>query len=241
MTTTAAIISIGDELLSGKIEDQNTSFLLNHLNQQGINISCTLMLPDEVHIISRFLKPLPQMVDLIFVTGGLGPTHDDITLQAISTTFEAPLETSSVLEMKIRQMYGNRCTQDHLKMADIPKGTELITLPDHKIPVIKFQKIFVFPGVPELMQYLFLQIKDQFVGIRMAERELFLDADEGIIANELRTAIDQFEGLKIGSYPTASNIGGYRIRLLMRHQDGKILNKAVNQLKTTLGKYLVKS
>lgn len=238
MTTTAAIISIGDELLSGSIHDQNTSFILSHLNQQGVKISYTVVLPDDIEVISHFLKPLPKQVDWAFITGGLGPTHDDITLEAIAYTFNAPLETNAYLKEKIQTLYGDACTRDHLKMAEVPKGTELVHLPEHKIPVIKFQNIFILPGVPELMQHLFLQIKDRFIGIEDAQAELFLDTDEGIIAQDLKEVLKRISGLKIGSYPTNPS-SGYRIRLHLRHQERAELNKALEMLETRVGSYLI--
>ena len=237
---TAAIVTIGDELLAGKTIDQNTGFLITHLSQQGIIVRCAVTIPDDIDLIVESVKTLSARVNWTFVSGGLGPTHDDMTIEAIAKAFEAPLVTNQILVGKIRKMFGESCTEGHLKMANVPEGTVLIELAHQKIPIIQFRNIFVFPGVPELMNHLFLQIKDRFIGEILPEVELLLKADEGVIAEDLKQTIVNFPGIKIGSYPSILR-GGFSIKLILQHKNKETLEKAVLYLKNRVGVFYFKA
>lgn len=237
MQKSAAIVTIGDELLSGKTKDLNTPFLIEELTRQGVNVRFCLMLPDESTLIGDTIKQYAPMVDWMFVCGGLGPTHDDITLESLASSFGVKLERNKNLEKLIKRKLGSKCTPEHLKMAFIPEGTQLLTPKNISIPIIQFQNIIVFPGVPELMQNLFNALKDRFQGQLKGETEILLNADEGRIAQDLKEVLDEFEGLKIGSYPTQLK-EGYNLKLILQHDSKQIVAAAKAALKQRLGRFI---
>ncbi len=234
----AVIITIGDELLSGRIEDQNTGFLIKQLNLQGISIECCLIIPDDVEIIANVISVYAPKTTWLFLSGGLGPTHDDVTLEGVAKAFDTVLERKSEISEFIESRYGDRCTEDHLKMADIPKGAELIKVTTHNFPILRFKNLIIFPGIPKLLQHLFNSIRDMFQGERTWEQELLLETDEGIIANELAMQENKFRGLKIGSYPVVIN-NQPLVKIVLKHKSREMLVEITNALTKIFADYLV--
>ncbi|MBU2512841.1 competence/damage-inducible protein A [bacterium] len=234
----AIIIAIGDELLSGRIEDHNTNFLIQRLNDQGIVINYCLIIPDDISIIAETIFSYHNKATWLFVSGGLGPTHDDVTMEGIAKAFEEPLVCNTLLSNIIKQRFGEKCTESHLKMAYVPEGTELISARKQNLPVIQYKNIFVFPGVPELLQHLFLSVIDKFQGSKTWSKELLFDVDEGTIAERLKEILKRFSGLKIGSYPVVVNNRSL-VKIVLQHGDQDRLIEAEKYAVSSLGRNII--
>lgn len=197
---TAAIILIGNELLSGKVRDTNAVWLIGRLRALGVELRRVVMVPDvEAEIVDE-VRRCSAAVDHVFTSGGVGPTHDDITLPGIAAAFAVPIERNDRLAALMKDHFGDRLTEDHLRMADLPRGTELIDGGEIRWPVMKCHNVYVLPGVPEIFRAKFDAIADRFRDGAFYLRSVYLDADEGTIAARLR-ALEVEHGVAIGSYP----------------------------------------
>jgi molybdenum cofactor synthesis domain-containing protein len=236
--SSAAIITIGDELLSGKIKDQNSGFLLRQLSKRGVKVRYCVMIPDEVDVIKKIVLEYSAIVRWVFISGGLGPTPDDLTMESIAAAFGLPLIEEPLLAKIIKKLYGKTCTPEHMRMAKVPEGTELIVTSEPNIPVIQFRNMFIFPGVPEFLKSMFFLIESQFRGAIGFLKELNVRVDEGIITKDLQEFVSQYPGVQLGSYPTY-DVEGSRVKLILEHEDENYLNKAYDDVKRRVSDYLL--
>jgi len=223
--TTAGIVIIGDEILSGRFEDQNSPFLIKQLNAQGVSVRYCLTIPDDRDIIARIVHEYAGRVTWLFTSGGIGPTPDDITMESIALAFGVPLVEHGGIRRQIETVYGSLCTPEHLRMARVPEGTQLLKTERPNIPVLQFRNITIFPGVPEFLQTIFLLIKDRFRGVVNPVAEVNLVTDEAAITAYLNQTLEAFPGLKLGSYPVYSR-DEIRVKIVMEHSSGELLNQA---------------
>ncbi len=231
----AAIIIIGDELLSGRTQDVNSYFFIKQLSALGVKVQFCLIIPDDAEIIGRTVVEYSMRVTWTFVSGGIGPTHDDITMKSMAAAFNVPLVSNPVLVRVLKTIYGKKCTPEHLKMSNVPEGTVVITGSKTNVPVIKFQNIYIFPGVPELMKSMFRQVKDDFKGIVLPVREISLNVDEGEILAELQQTVDEFPDVKIGSYPSLLE-EGFHVKIVLEHENEAYLDKVYVHFINKVGK-----
>ena len=126
MSRSAAALIIGNEILSGKIVDTNTTFLARMLFDLGIELRRVVVCPDEIDTIAADLSVLRATHDLVFTSGGVGPTHDDVTIEGVAASFDRPVVRSEAVENMIRHYYGDRATEAHFRMANMPEGAEMI-------------------------------------------------------------------------------------------------------------------
>ena len=230
---TAGLIVIGNEILSGKIQDQNSPFLARELRFLGVVLERILSIPDEFELIGNMVREYAGRFTWVFTTGGIGPTHDDIKVAAIAAGFGVPVVIEPRLEEALRRHYQERLTEDHLQMAKIPEGAELIDVPGLAYPQIQFRNIFIFPGVPELFRYKWHAIKERFSSAPIALRELFLRADEGVIAGALRQCTEQFPGVLIGSYPSFRR-EEYSVKITIEARAADTVERALERLQALL-------
>src|SRR5690606_18667646 len=146
MARTAAALIIGNEILTGKVREANVQRLAHELFRLGIAFRRVIVCPDDVDTIARDLRELREAHDLVFTSGGVGPTHDDLTLPAVARSFDRPLVRSPIIEGLIRGYWGERATEGHLRMADVPEGAELLSTGDVPWPVVCVENVFVLPG-----------------------------------------------------------------------------------------------
>ncbi|MEM6795995.1 MAG: molybdopterin-binding protein [Acidobacteriota bacterium] len=202
MNPSAAALVIGNELLTGKIKDLNTAVLGKLLFQLGITLKKVIVCPDEVDTIAEDLNFLRARHDWVFTSGGVGPTHDDVTLHAISQAFERPLMMEPGLEAMLREYFGDRLTDDHLSMALVPEGCELVRGKDVRWPTVLVDNVFILPGLPEVFRMKMPILRERLGGGRgFVSRAVPTGADEGEIASLLEGLTQQFPTVSIGSYP----------------------------------------
>ena len=236
---TAGIIIIGDEILSGRVKDQNSPFLIKELSIQGVHVKYCLTIPDDLSIIADAVGSYSPKVTWLFTAGGVGPTHDDITIEGIGKAFDTPIITSPELEKMIRKTYGDRFRSEHLKMAQIPDGTKLVGVRNPRFPIACFRNVYILPGVPEFLQTLFLSIKDLFQGEKVPFREIHLVTEEGVVASTLRLAIARYPGAKIGSYPCFKERDCI-VKLVVEHENQTELDNILAFLEDNIGRFIQK-
>lgn len=230
---TAGLIVIGNEILSGKTQDQNSPFLARELRFLGVVLERILAIPDEFELIASTVRDYAGRFTWVFTSGGIGPTHDDITVAAIAAGFGVPVVVEPRLEDALRRHYQERVTTDHLQMAKVPQGAELIDVPGLAYPQIQFRNVFILPGVPELFRYKWHAIKERFSSAPIALREVFLRADEGAIAGALRQCAERFPAVLIGSYPSFRR-EEYSIKVTLEARQAETVETALAQLQALL-------
>ena len=227
--TTAGMVVIGNEILTGKVADQNSPFLCKALNALGVDLRRIITVPDDPDLIANEVRDCAEQFTYGFTTGGIGPTHDDVTIPAIAQAFGVPVMMHPFLEKSIRTHYKERLTDDHLLMARVPQGAELLDMDGLYFPQIRFRNVYIFPGVPQLFQHKFNAIKAAFQGKPVLVRELFLKADEGTIAALLRETEQRFPGILIGSYPNFSK-ANFSVKITVESRDGSLVEAALASL-----------
>ena len=146
--STAAALVIGNELLSGKVEEANVHVLARTLRGLGIELKRVVIILDDVDEIAREVKALAATHDWLFTSGGVGPTHDDVTVEGVAKAFGVAAEENPVLAKMLRDHYKEHCTEGHLRMALVPHGATLESHDDIRWPTIRFQNVWLMPGVP---------------------------------------------------------------------------------------------
>lgn len=199
---TAAALVIGNELLSGKIQDLNLIELSRLLRALGIALTRAVFVPDDVAVIARELTLLREAVDVVFTSGGVGPTHDDVTVEAVARAFGVQAVLDPTLVGMLREVYGERCTDAHLRMAMVPEGAELLSTADVKWPTPRIGNVFILPGVPEIFRAKLDVVRAHVSGRRsFATKAVFLRLDEADLTQALDQVVKRHPEVEIGSYP----------------------------------------
>jgi molybdenum cofactor synthesis domain-containing protein len=212
MPRRAAMLVIGNEILTGKVRESNLETLAHELFRMGITLARAVVCADEIDIIARDLNELRAAHDLVFTSGGVGPTHDDVTLPAVARAFDRALERSPIIEDLIRQHWGDRVTDGHLRMADVPAGAEVV-IEDVPWPVISIENVYVLPGVPEIFKVELLALRRRIGSdTPFVTRAIYTMCDEGEIAALLEEVTREHPNVGVGSYPRWRD-PAYRVKL----------------------------
>lgn len=199
---TAAALVIGNELLTGKIQDANVASLARLLFSLGIELRRVVFCSDDVAVIAEDLDGLRRRHDFVFTSGGVGPTHDDVTLAAVTRAFGRPLVRSPLLEALLYEYFGERVNPSVLRMADVPDGAELVTGPNGRWPVLRVDNVFVLPGLPEVFRRKLPILRDHLGGgSPFVSRVVRARSDEADIAEVLDRLHREHPEVTIGSYP----------------------------------------
>jgi molybdenum cofactor synthesis domain-containing protein len=198
---TAAVVIIGNEILSGKFADENTPFLVGRLRALGVDLRRIVVIPDEIDVIAETIRACSHAFDWVLSTGGVGPTHDDLTFPGIARAFGLDLARNDVLAGIIGEKLGERANEAAFRMAEIPDGAALWWDGDVIYPLVTVRNVLVFPGVPSLVRLKFDAIAHRLAGVPLASARLVTHADEPAIAEDLSHAAGRWPGVAIGSYP----------------------------------------
>jgi FAD synthetase len=226
MAKTAAIVLIGNEILSGKIADANASYLCRELRELGVDVRRVSVIPDEVDVIATELAACTRAWDIVFTSGGVGPTHDDVTIEGVARALGVPVVRHPALVELLRQYYGDRLTETHLKMAEIPEGAELVGSDRLRFPTIVAGNVVILPGVPEIFRQKFEAIRERFRGSPYHLRNVFVSIGEGTLADYLNALLRDFPTLLLGSYPELAN-PEYRVKVTLESRDPGYLERAL--------------
>ena len=229
MTTTAGILIIGNEILSGKVEDANSPFLCRELRALGVEIKRISVIPDDIDVIAAEAAAFSSAYDIVITTGGVGPTHDDVTIEGIAKGLGRRVVSHPDLERVLQRLYGGKANSAHLRMAQVPEGAELVGQPDLVFPVVIVKNIYIFPGVPEILQQKFEGIKERFRDSPFFLKRVFVIAGEGAIAEHLDAVMREYPELMLGSYPELHN-PEYKVTLTLESKDPAYLDKALSRL-----------
>ena len=205
MAKTAGILIIGSEVLSGKVTDENSPYLVRELRDLGVEVRRIVTIPDELPVIVEAVRDMARTHDFVFTTGGVGPTHDDVTIAAIARAFDRRLVRHPLLEEALRRHYAAEITAAQLRMAEVPEGSRLLGEEEFRLPIVACENVFIFPGVPETVRRKFARIRETFREAPYVLRRIYLRCDEGEIAAVLCDAVSRFPSLQIGSYPIPHN------------------------------------
>ena len=229
MSKTAGILVIGNEILSGKTADENSVFLVRELRELGVDVRKIAVVADDVETIASEVRLFSKTHDYVFTTGGVGPTHDDLTMEGVAAAFGRRIQRNPELEAALRGYYAADLVEPNLRMADVPEGVQLIAGPGLWFPVIVVENVFIFPGVPEIFQRKFRRIREMFRENPYHLREVFLRADEGQIAAILHDVLARFPDLLLGSYPYFDE-RAYSVKLTLESKDAAYLEAAHEML-----------
>lgn len=231
MSKTAAIVVIGDEILSGQIEDCNSFYFTKELRELGVTVKFMAIIPDDVEEIAETVRHAADKYDFVFTSGGIGPTHDDVTIEGIARAFGVDVMTNSRLEGIIREKFNDHSVDSALKMAHVPKGSKLTWENGLTFPLIEFRNIFIFPGIPEYLQTKFQAIKERFREQPFYLRKLFVHMLESDIAPLLEKTLEKYRGVKIGSYPKIEK-DGHKIKITIESKDAGEVDKALDYIRS---------
>jgi molybdenum cofactor synthesis domain-containing protein len=235
---TAAILVIGNEILSGKVVDTNSPFLAAELRNLGVSLRRIVTIPDEPETIAAAIRELRGSHDLVFTSGGVGPTHDDVTMDGIALGLGRRVIRHPDLEAGIRRYLGEKVNQAHLKMAEVPEGATLIEDPSMNFPTIQVENIYVLPGIPEILRKKFESLRERFRVSPYHVRVIYTRCHESAIAGSLHRALEEFPALMLGSYPKLED-PEYRVKLTLESKDDDYVQRAFDWLVALLGKDVV--
>lgn len=232
-TYTAALLIIGNEILSGRTKDANLPYIAGRLNDLGIRLSEVRVVPDLEAEIVDALNALRQRYSYVFTTGGIGPTHDDITADSVARAFGLPVIENPVARRRLEERYadtGIELNEARLRMARTPEGARLIENPVSAAPGFQVENVFVMAGVPNIMQAMFESLQERLVGgDPLLSRTIACQLPEGQLAEGLGNIQSRHPGVDIGSYPSYSS-AGFGVAVVLRHTDQGKLDAAADEV-----------
>ena len=235
---TAAILVIGDEILSGRTRDANMHYLAGELATKGIDLKEARIVPDVQDAIVAALNALRARYDHVFTSGGIGPTHDDITADAVAAAFGLPLHVRDDARDLLARHYdrsGLEFNEARMRMARIPEGAVLIDNPISAAPGFSMQNVHVMAGVPNIFQAMVASLLPRLTGGRpLLSQTLRIERGEGSVAKPLAALAAEFDDLSFGSYPFIQN-GAYGTNIVVRGTDAGRLDAAMARLAAIAG------
>jgi molybdenum cofactor synthesis domain-containing protein len=239
MRRTAGIVVIGDEILSGKFADENGAFLIRELRSLGVDLRRITVIPDVLEEIADVVPWHAARFDFVFTSGGVGPTHDDVTMAGISRGFGVGVVRSPDLEAKVRGYWGAKLADANLRLANVPDGAELVYGTDATWPVVAYRNVYILPGVPALFKRKFHDISARFREAPVTLAKVYVAADEGTIAPTLDAVVAAFDDVKLGSYPRFDE-RDFRVMLTIEGGDAARVHAAQADLVARLGDAVVR-
>jgi molybdenum cofactor synthesis domain-containing protein len=230
---TASLVVIGDEILSGRTQDKNVAQIALWLNDHGIRLAEVRIIPDDMERIAATVNELRAAHDYLFTTGGIGPTHDDIAVDAIAAALGVPVivhpEARKILEDYYRDRPG-ALTESRLRMARTPQGAELLANPSSGAPGVRLGNVFILAGVPHIAASMLAALTGKLEGGRpVVSVTVGARAPESDVADLLRETEEAHPGVAIGSYPFFKD-GRYGANFVIRSEDGDLARTTGEEL-----------
>ena len=234
---TAAMLVIGDEILSGRTRDSNMHYLAGELSKMGIDLQEVRVVSDDAQAISEAVRALSARFDHVFTSGGIGPTHDDITADSIAAAFGAPIDVREDARAILEAHYkttGLELNAARLRMARIPEGATLIENPVSSAPGFTIENVHVMAGVPAVFEAMVASVLPKLTGgAPLLSQSLRVMRGEGEIAGMLAAVAEEFSDLSIGCYPFQKD-GAFGASIVVRGADGARVDAAVTRLSREL-------
>lgn len=228
---TACAIIIGNEILSGRVRDRNLAYIAERLNDFGVRLREARVIPDDGDAIVAAVNECRRTFDYVLTTGGIGPTHDDITAECVARAFGVPLEVNEKAAAALRARAGGRVDEARLRMARVPVGGELIENAVSAAPGFQMENVFVMAGVPAVAQAMVDALVSRIAGgAPVRSRGVVAHLSEGSVAAALAGIQERFPDTDIGSYPFYRS-GRFGTTLVVRSTDAGRVDAAVEEIK----------
>jgi molybdenum cofactor synthesis domain-containing protein len=222
---TAALISIGDELLRGDTVDTNKAFLAKELAARGVAVKYGLTLPDDPAVIVRELRRILPDFDVVFTGGGIGPTPDDLTRQAVAAAFGRELVVVAAAAERYSRMTGQPLNPGQMAMCTLPAGCEVLYCDESAAPFFRLEHVYVLPGVPKIMHWMWASIADRFSGTPLHVARFRAAGRESQYAALMGEFAARHPQLQFGSYPKADE-SGWWAEITVRGVDAAEVDRA---------------
>jgi FAD synthetase len=226
---TAGVVVIGNEILSGKVADTNSPFLAAELRKLGVALRRIDTIPDDLDDIGETVRRFHDSYDYVFTSGGVGPTHDDVTIEGIARGLGRRVVRHPDLIAGIQQFVQGELNAAHLKMAEVPEGAELLPDETLRFPTIRVDNVYILPGIPEILRKKFVAMRALFAAAPYHLRVIYTSYSESMIAESLNQTVSEFPELLLGSYPKIGD-PEYMVKLTMESKDGEYVQRAFDRL-----------
>jgi molybdenum cofactor synthesis domain-containing protein len=228
---TAAILIIGNEILSAKVRDENGPFLIKELRALGVDLRRLEVVPDEIPLIVDALHRCLEQGEFVFTSGGIGPTHDDVTIAAVAAAYGVKVvHDPRTLEL-LQNHYGDRLNAARLRLCEIPEGGKAEFHEGHAFPVLSKDRVTIFPGVPLLLREGFSRIRERFRQPPIFSGALYFSLGEGALAEHLDATVARFPNVAIGSYPRFDEGCDHRVKVTFDGRASEEVRAALEFLK----------
>ena len=226
---TSGIVIIGNEILSGKVTDTNSPYLCRELRALGADVERMVTIPDVIPTIAAEVREMAKSYDFVFTSGGIGPTHDDLTIDGVAQAFGVPVVRSDSIADRIRRATGEEPNESQLKMAMVPDGSTLLDAGDLWFPLVVLENVYILPGIPELLRKKFESARERFRGIPFVLKRVYVKHRESDIAESLNALLGEFPELLLGSYPRIDE-ESFSVLLTLESRDAGYVQRALDSL-----------
>jgi molybdenum cofactor synthesis domain-containing protein len=233
MSKTAGIVIIGNEVLSGKTRDTNSHFFCTELRQLGVEVQKISTIQDDIEIIGKEAASFSERFDYVFTSGGVGPTHDDVTIEGVAHGLGVKVVRHPDIERRMRQRLGDQVNEARLRMANVPEGATLLATEAPFAAIVKIRNIYIFPGIPRILEERFHAIKESFRDTPYYLKNVYVRYGEGIIASILNELLVKFPNLMLGSYPVL-DLPDYKVKVTLESKDSNYLERALQSFIASL-------
>ncbi len=228
--STAAGVIIGNEVLTAKVADQNGPLLTQRLRARGVPLKGLWLVPDEIDAIVDAVTSARQRASHVFTSGGIGPTHDDVTVRAVALALGRRIVRVPEIESRLRAKHGDEVPPEVLRLAEAPEGYELLPLEGGWFPALFCDGVFMLPGVPQLFRLQLEVALGRVEGTPLQLKQIYLSVGEGEIAAALDKVALAAPDVAIGSYPTFDRSAGYHVKLTVEHAEAAKVDAVVGEL-----------
>ncbi|MGH7988285.1 MAG: competence/damage-inducible protein A [Candidatus Binataceae bacterium] len=235
---TCALVVVGNEILSGKVQDSNAYFAARELRKLGVALKRIAVVPDELQAIADEVADCSRRFDFVLTSGGVGPTHDDITIEGVAMAFGRSVIKHPELLRIINEHFAGNANAAGLKMAEVPEGAVLNAAGDLRFPTVQLENVYILPGIPQIFERKLLALASRFTSTPYYLRTIYTAAPESSIAEHLNACLERFPELLLGSYPRIGH-PEYRVRLTLESKDREYLEGAFAHLLTLLPREIV--
>jgi molybdenum cofactor synthesis domain-containing protein len=225
---TCAMVVVGNEILSGKVQDTNAYFAARKLRKIGVALNRICVVPDDLTAIAEEVRRCAHGFDFVLTSGGVGPTHDDITLEAVAIAFGRKLVAHPELAALVRAHFRDN-VETGMKMALVPEGAVLNSSADLRFPTVQLENVYILPGIPQIFERKLLGLIGRFSTDPYFIRIIYSRAGEDVLAAYLNECLEEFPALLLGSYPRLGD-PDYRVKLTLESKDQAYLDRAFTHL-----------
>ncbi len=233
-----AMVVVGNEILSGKVQDSNSYFAARELRKLGVALRRVAIVPDEIPVIADEVAYCSRTFDFVVTSGGVGPTHDDITIEAVAAAFNRKIVIDPDLRRVVERYFSGGLNAAGLKMAEVPEGAVLNAAGDFRFPTVQLENVYILPGIPQIFETKLMALTGRFATDPYFIHAIYTSAGEGLIAHHLNDCLKLYPDLLLGSYPRIGD-PEYRVKLTLESKDPDYLKRAFDHLIGLLPKDVV--